>query len=68
MYMLWFNFILGLNFIFLSGMVFLSLKGGKIKFEPKEKIKPQHIPTHTLNTHFSLSIAFLKKNFAGIVT
>ena len=49
-------------------MVFLSLKGGKIKFEPKEKIKPQHIPTHTLNTHLSLSIAFLKKNFAGIVT
>ena len=49
-------------------MVFLSLKGGKIKFEPKEKIKPQHIPTYTLNTHFSLSIAFLKKNFAGIVT
>ena len=47
MYMLWFNFILGLNFIFLLfwGMLMydneFKTKGNKI--ETKDKIEPQHI-------------------------
>ena len=42
--MLWFNFILGLNFIFLCFGVWLcilmSLKSKKIKFKPRVELNP----------------------------
>ena len=45
--MLWFNFILGLNFIFLCFWVWycmiMSLKQKKIKFKPRIKLNQQHI-------------------------
>ena len=57
-YMLWFNFILGLNFIFLCLKVIIiyyhTPKQTKIKIQTKDKIELQHIHSYS-NTIFSLS-------------